>query len=260
MHTEEVMQMKTIYLAGAALLFSVSVMADVKETEEFSFEVNPGARISVENVNGDITVTGGSGDTVYVLAHKKAGSQEYMDKLKVIVDASEDHVRIETDHPDSKGGWFNWGNDNSGSVAYELTVPANVDLDSIETVNGDVTIESVDGEVQAGTVNGTVEVSGVQADVSLETVNGSIKAVFDELGVGQRVQADTVNGKITIYLPADASARVVAETVNGSIDGDDFGLEVEKGFVGRDLDGKIGDGDARVSLDTVNGSIRIKKN
>jgi Flp pilus assembly secretin CpaC len=256
----EVMQMKTIYLAGAALLFSVSVMADVKETEEFTFEVNPGARISVENVNGDIRVTGGSGDTVHVMAYKKAGSQEYMDKLKVIVDASADHVRIETDHPDSKGGWFNWGNDNSGSVAYELTVPADADLDSIDTVNGDVTIESVDGEVQAGTVNGTVEVSGVRADVSLETVNGSITAVFEELGAGQRVNADTVNGKITIYLPAEASARVVAETVNGSIDGDDFGLEVEKGFVGRDLDGKIGGGDARVSLDTVNGSIRIKKN
>ena len=252
--------MKTIYLAGAALMFSASVMADVKDTEKFSFEVNPGARISVENVNGDITVTGGIGANVEVLAHKKAGSQEYMEKLKIVIDASKDHVRIETDHPDSNGGWFNWGSDNSGSVSYELTVPADVDLDSIETVNGDVTIESVDGEVQASTVNGTVEVSGVRADVSLETVNGSIKAVFEELGAGQRVQADTVNGKITIYLPGDASARVVAETVNGSIDGDDFGLEVEKGFVGRDLDGKIGGGDARVSLDTVNGSIRIKKN
>ena len=50
-----------------------------------------------------------------------------------------------------------------------------------------------------------------------------------------------------------------AETVNGSIDADDFGLEPEKGFVGRDLDGTIGDGDARISLDTVNGSIRINE-
>jgi hypothetical protein len=36
-------------------------------------------------------------------------------------------------------------------------------------------------------------------------------------------------------------------------------LEPEKGFVGRDLSGEIGDGAARVSLDTVNGSIRIDK-
>jgi DUF4097 and DUF4098 domain-containing protein YvlB len=52
---------------------------------------------------------------------------------------------------------------------------------------------------------------------------------------------------------------VEAETVNGSISADDFGLEAEKGFVGRDLSGEIGGGDARISLDTVNGSIKISK-
>ena len=241
-------------------MFSGSALADVKETENFSFVVSPGARVSVENINGDIDVVGDNVKEVTIVAHKKAGKQEYMDELEIVVDASPDYVRIETRHPDSSGGWFSWGNDSSGSVSYELLVPMDVDLDSIDTVNGDVTIESVDGEVNAGTVNGTIEVSGANSDVDLETVNGSIKAVFDELGSGQRVKADTVNGKITVYLPANASARVVAETVNGSIDADDFGLEVEKGFVGRDLDGKIGEGNAKVSLDAVNGSIRIKKN
>jgi DUF4097 and DUF4098 domain-containing protein YvlB len=252
--------MKRAYLAGAALLLvSATAMADVKETEEFSFDVNTGARISLENVNGNIEVTGGSDSKVKVIANKKAGKQEYMDDLKIVIDATADYVRIETQHPDSKG-WFNWGNGSSGSVSYQLMVPSDVDLDSIETVNGDVTIESVDGEVKAGTVNGTISVSGLLADVNLDTVNGSIKAVFEELGAGQRVKADTVNGKIALYLPAEASARIAAETVNGSIDADDFGLKVEKGFVGRDLDGEIGGGDARVNLETVNGSIRIKRN
>jgi DUF4097 and DUF4098 domain-containing protein YvlB len=68
-----------------------------------------------------------------------------------------------------------------------------------------------------------------------------------------------VNGKIVLELPADASARVLAETINGSIDADDFGLTIDKGFVGRECDGQIGNGDARISLDTVNGSIRIVK-
>ena len=253
--------MKAPLFAGVALvLFSVTAMAGVSETENFNFDVNAGARVSVENINGDIVVVGDSGKQVKVVANKKAGKQEYLDKLEIVIDADKDYIRIETRHPDSSGGWFNWGNDSSGSVSYELLVPMDVNLDSIDTVNGDVTIESVNGEVTAGTVNGTIEVSGANADVDLETVNGSIKAVFDELGSGQRVKADTVNGKITIYLPAKASASIVAETVNGSIDAEDFGLEVEKGFVGRDLDGEIGGGDAKVSLDAVNGSIRIKKN
>ena len=247
-------------IAAAARMWAVTAAADVRETEEFSFEVNSGARISVENINGDIEVTGGGENTVKVIAHKRAGKQEYLDELKIEIDASADYIRIETDHPDREGGWFNWGNDSSGSVSFELSVPFDVVLDSIETVNGDVTIASVGGEVAAGTVNGAVDVSGLMSDVELESVNGGIKARFEKLGAGQRVEADTVNGAITVYLPAEASARVVAETVNGSIDGDDFGLKANKGFVGRDLDGRIGGGDAQVSLDTVNGSIKIRKN
>lgn len=248
-----------VWAVTGLLVFSTALTADVKETEEFDFEVNSGARISLENINGEISISGGSGDTVHVVAKKKAGKQEYLDELKVVIDADEDYIRIETRHPKSEGGWFKWGNDSSGSVSYELTVPKGVDLDAIETVNGDVIIESVSGKVKAGTVNGSLKISGLAADVDLETVNGSVKAEFDTLGEGQRVNAEAVNGRISITLPANASARIDAETVNGSIDADDFGLEPEKGFVGRDLSGEIGGGAARISLDTVNGSIRISK-
>jgi DUF4097 and DUF4098 domain-containing protein YvlB len=252
--------MKSACWTLAALMsVSLAAVADVESTEEMTFDVNPGARISLENINGDIDVVGGTGNQVEVVARKKAGSQEYLDGLKVIVDATPDYIRIETRHPKSEGSWFNWGSDGSGSVAYELTVPADIELDSIQTVNGDVHIRAVGGTVKASTVNGGLEVENLSADVGLETVNGTIVADFDVLGADQRVDADAVNGRIEIRLPADASARVTAETVNGSIDADDFGLEPEKGFVGRDLSGDIGGGDARISLDTVNGSIEITR-
>ncbi len=252
--------MKTGALVSVALLFfSAALSAAVKETEEKSFEVDPGARISLENINGDISITGTSGSTVHIVAHKKAAKQEYLDELRIVVSAEDDYVRIETRHPKSEGGWFNWGNNGSGSVSYVLEVPADVNLDTISTVNGDVEISAVRGLVKGETVNGSLVASGLEGDVDLETVNGSVRAEFDLLGDGQRVSAEAVNGKIVLIIPGDASARVEAETVNGSINADDFGLEVEKGFVGRDLSGKIGAGDAKISLDTVNGSIRIEK-
>jgi len=249
-----------IWVATAAfsLALAGAAQADVTATEEMSYDVDPGARISLENVNGDIRVSGG-GDRVHIVARKKAGKQEYLDELKIVVDATADYVRIETRHPKRDGGWFNWGGDSSGSVSYELTVPADVELDTIETVNGDVTIEAVDGKVKASTVNGGLEVNDLAGDVNLETVNGGIEAHFATLAGDQRVDVEAVNGRIELYLPADASARVTAETVNGSIDADDFGLEPDKGFVGRELSGDLGGGDARVSLETVNGSIKLKK-
>jgi DUF4097 and DUF4098 domain-containing protein YvlB len=251
--------MKTgLWIGSLLLVLAGMAAADVTETEEMNYSVNPGARISLENINGDIRIGGGADGQVRIVAHKKAGEQAYLDELKIVVEADADHVRIETRHPKSEG-WFSRGNDSSGSVAYELSVPSDVSLDSIETVNGDVTIKAVAGTVKAGTVNGGLDMENLAGDVSLETVNGSISAVFDSLGGDQRVDAETVNGKILLMVPADASARVTAETVNGSIDADDFGLEPEKGFVGRDLSGEIGGGSARISLDTVNGSIRLKK-
>jgi DUF4097 and DUF4098 domain-containing protein YvlB len=243
----------------SSLLFATAAMADVKETEEFSFSIESGGRLSLENINGGITIVGGSGDQIEVIAYKKAGAQEYMDDLEIVIDEEPDYIRIETRHPKSKNKWLNWGNDHNGSVSYELTVPSNINLDTISTVNGSVDISNVAGVVKAETVNGDLEVSGLTSDVNLETVNGGISAEFETLGGDQRVSAEAVNGKITLRIPADASARINAETVNGSIDADDFGLKPEKGFVGRDLNGEIGDGDARISADTVNGSIRIYK-
>ncbi len=246
-------------LVITSLLLTSAAIADVKETEEFSYDINSGGRLSLENINGDIEIVGGSGDKVNIIAYKKAGSEEYLEDLRVVIDADDDYIRIETKHPKNKMGWTHWGNDSSGSVSYELTVPAGIRLDTISTINGSVDISAVSGVVKAETVNGDIETSNLTSDVSLETVNGGIVADFDALGGEQRVSAEAVNGKIVLRLPANASARINAETVNGSIDAEDFGLEAEKGFVGRDLEGEIGDGDARISLDTVNGSIRVKK-
>jgi DUF4097 and DUF4098 domain-containing protein YvlB len=252
--------MKTRVLTALALLaFALTAVADVDKTEEMSFDVNPGARVSLENINGDISITGGSTDGIHVTAHKRAGTKEYLDGMEIAVDATGDYVRIETRHPKGAGSWFSWAKDSSGSISYELSVPTDVNLDSIVTVNGDVDVRSVSGKVKVSTVNGSIEANGLSSVVNLETVNGGISADFESLGQDQRVSAEAVNGKIVLNLPASASARIDAETVNGSIDAEDFGLEPEKGFVGRDLNGDIGGGDARISVNTVNGSIRIVK-
>jgi len=243
------------------LVFAVgSASADVTETKEYNFELRPDGRISLSNVNGDVHVEGVSGNQVHVVATRKAGNQEYLDGLKVEIDASDDLIRIETQYPEN-GGWFHWGEhgDRSGSVSYELTVPSSVELDSVETVNGDISIAGVKGPVSAETVNGKIDIKGLEGNVKLDTVNGTIDAQFDVLGSGQRVSADAVNGRIILRIPENASAQIHAETVNGGIDADDFGLKPEKGFVGRDLDGSLGDGEARVNIDTVNGSVSIKR-
>jgi DUF4097 and DUF4098 domain-containing protein YvlB len=252
--------MKSWVSVLAAGLLSTSALADHTEELSWTFELNEGGRISLENVNGDVDITGVAGNQVEIVAFKRAGDEDYLRQIEILIEDSPDAIRVETKHPDSGiKGMFNWGRDSSGSVRFTLKVPESVQLDAIESVNGNVTIKGVKGLVKAGTVNGDVMATGLMSDAGLETVNGSVEAYFDRFGGQQKANCESVNGRLLVVLPEDADATVSAETINGGIDGSDFGLKVDKGFIGRDMQGAIASGSARLSLDTVNGSIKIRK-
>jgi len=245
------------FIFATALLASASLFASVTEEETFSYTLDDGGRFSISNVNGSITVTGGSGDRVEIIATKKADNQKDLDGIEIEISHSASEIVVETELGDSDS-WYS--HDNSGQVKYEIIVPGGTTLDSVETVNGDVTISGVSGKVVAESVNGELEISGLANDARLATVNGGINADFDKCDGQQSIKAETVNGRVTIILPEDADVEVSADTLNGGINGRDFGLETDKGFVGSDLNGKIGDGSARLNIDTVNGSIKIRGN
>ena len=250
------MMKSRILILLVALLATGSLFASVTQEETFSFKLNDGGRFSISNVNGSIVVTGGSGDSVEIIATKKADNQEDLDKIEIEISHSSDEIVVETELGKSDR-WYSHGN-NSGSVKYEVIVPVGTELDSVDTVNGNVNISGVSGKVVAESVNGDLDVSDLAGDVGLSTVNGSIDAEFTQLEGQQRVKAETVNGRVTLKLPENANVEVSADTLNGGISAGDFGLEVEKGFVGSDLNGKIGNGSARLNIDTVNGAIKIR--
>jgi DUF4097 and DUF4098 domain-containing protein YvlB len=67
-----------------------------------------------------------------------------------------------------------------------------------------------------------------------------------------------VNGSITLEMPADLSADLDAETVNGRIDVD-FPVTGNVRKTKRELRGTIGGGGRSLDLETVNGSINIRR-
>ncbi|MFV1988229.1 MAG: DUF4097 domain-containing protein [Gemmatimonadota bacterium] len=142
--------------------------------------------------------------------------------------------------------------DNDVSVNFTVEVPAGVELEAV-TVNGDVEVESLQGAVDAVTVNGdiTIETNGA---ASATTVNGSISAQVGELT--DDAEFTTVNGGITLWLPADVSADVDATTVNGTIE-TDFPITIKGRWGPRSASGEIGGGGANLEITTVNGSIDI---
>lgn len=244
-----------LFVFAVALLATGSLFASVTEEETFSFTLEDGGRFSVSNVNGSITVTGVGGNNVEIIAIKKADNQKALDEIEIEISHSDNEIEIETELGDSDG-WFL--NSTSGQVRYKIIVPDSTELDSVETVNGDVTASGVFGNVTAESVNGDLDISDLVGDVNLSTVNGSVNAAFAKCEGEQSIKTETVNGRVTISLPESSDVQITADTLNGGINGRDFGLATDKGFVGSDLNGKIGSGSARLNIDTVNGSIKIR--
>ena len=234
---------------------SVLARGNVLQESVETYALDEGGSISLDNVNGDVSLEAWEGNDVRVEYRIIGDSEKQLDKVSVRVNSDPSHLSIETHYTNEKN---RWGNSDHARVEYELKVPATARLDGIETVNGDLSIKGMRAEVDAETVNGSIEARDLYSDAKLGTVNGSIKAWFNRFEDDQRVSIESVNGRLDAYLPDNADVRIKAETIHGSLK-NDFGIEVDKGFVGRDLNGKVGSGSARLSLDTVNGSINIHR-
>lgn len=227
----------------------------VSEHFDQTYSMSETGRISLENINGNVTVRVWDRAEVRVEAEKKASTNEILEMLKIQVDANENSIDIETDYPSSRS--FSRDRGTSMTVKYTLTVPRRANVDAIELINGSIEIEGVEGGVTAESINGKIVTRNVAGAINLSTVNGRIEPQLDSMVGVEKIDLETVNGSVNLALDPGAGVTVDVETVNGSIS-NDFGLRVNKHkYVGADLRGDIGGGGILVSIETVNGSVDI---
>jgi predicted Ser/Thr protein kinase len=223
-------------------------------------------RLRLDNVNGQTEIVGWNRNEVSIKALKHGKTQESIETTKIVVDSAPDEISIHTKQPDSQSGflrllsWLINGGTKNVTVDYAIQVPRNTCLKEIASVNGQVVIEDVSSDINVSTVNGALQVAGAEGDLKLSTVNGRITAELVSLDRGQSVSLNSVNGRIEVFLPADANAEVKADTVNGSITSDFSSLMVKKEFpVNENLKGTLGNGGASVKASTVNGKISVRR-
>ncbi|PYS76700.1 MAG: hypothetical protein DMF66_13260, partial [Acidobacteria bacterium] len=231
-------------------------------TEEFhqTYPLAGEGRVSLSNINGDVRVAAWDRNEVKVDAVKRAYMQERLQEARIEVDAAPSSVHIETKYPESS--WSGRDRDrreNPASVEYTLTVPRGASLEEVNLINGGLIVEGLAGPVHASSVNGRVSARGLTGAVNLSVVNGRLEATLDRLSESGAITLKAVNGPVVVTIPSDSNATLRASTVSGSIS-NDFNLPVREGeYVGRDLEGRLGQGGARVRLDNVNGSISIRR-
>jgi len=249
--------LKSVCMATLMLTCSLQIQAKVVDEIEKTFKVDSDSSFRLDNINGSLDIIGWNKDVIKVTAVITADNQRDRDRISIDIIQNSRGVNVETRYAKQIEGVEH----HSGKIDYTVKVPFAAQLPSIELVNGSLTIENVTGEINAELVNGAIVATELGGDSEMSSVNGSInvkyKTITSQLN---RINLETVNGSVKLYLPDEISALINIETVHGSIK-NDFGLKAEKGmFVGHFLTGSIGSGDVDISIDSVNGSVKVLKN
>lgn len=242
-------------------------------SKEFSAEFDAGSRshLSVETLNGSITVEGYKGEKVSIKAEievtgrKEKTCEKILEDVEINITEKADKIDIDVDSP-SKFGY-------STNVTFDIKVPDRMKIDG-ETANGSISVSNITSGVDLETVNGAIRCKDVTGGIDAETVNGKIKLT----DVAGKIDAATVNGAISCYFNADPPTIIDFETVNGGIDATFKSLpnatiyastyngnisvsgasaSINKRFR-REFKGVLGQGEGRYDMETINGSIDIE--
>ena len=253
-------------LLPALILLSVAssacdiITADLKakESQEWrkTYQLQPGGRVEVSNVNGKIDVTPSSDNTVEVVATKigrgatAEAAKAALERVEIVEQSSPEQIKIETKVPRSNG-LFN----GSAQVEYVVRVPATAEV-KFTTVNGGIELAGLKGRINAETTNGGVRARNVGGPIEATTTNGGVEVELTEV-MEPGVKLECTNGGIRLRLPSDAKANLSASITNGGIDVSGMSLERTTESSRRRLEARLNGGGPAIRLSGTNGGIHI---
>ena len=248
-------------LASPALADEVSV--------PFSDSSQPGI-VSVSLINGSIAVEGYNGREVEIeaIARKKEDDQSKSGRIKISrtsvgLDVTElnNVMKIRTES-------------HNKTIDLVIRVPFEVNL-RLKTVNsGFISVDNVQGEIEANNTNGAIRLTNIDGSVVANTVNGEVKVSFSEFDASKPLHCSTLNGDVVVTLPNQPRADLSLQTTHGNVVSDfEIILDASTATLessrkdGRQrfrikknhtFTGSINGGGQRIKLKTFNGDIVLR--
>ena len=153
---------------------------------------------------------------------------------------------------------------------FELQVPAGIEIELSTVTDGEISVAGVHGDFDVSNVNGGIEMTGLRGSGSIHTVNGPILADFSR-SPSAVSDFKTVNGNVEVSFPHDLSADLELTTQFGELwtEFDIESLPVQP--TTRETRGgktvikaggplvRIAQGGPRLSFETLNGDVLIRK-
>jgi len=163
-------------------------------TEAFSRTVRLGRNgtFDLQNVSGDITITGGGGDDVRIDATKRvrhpneAEAKTILSEIQIQVEERGGRVDVRTEYPRGR----NW----AGGVDFTVAVPRDASV-GLRTVSGTVKVSNVNGELRAESVSGDIITSSTRKLRMVKTVSGDLEVTDAE---ADEFSVSTVSGDLIV--------------------------------------------------------------
>ena len=216
-----------------------------KEEIRRSFQLSPGANISIKTISGpvDIKTVGGNSTEVYIV--RSAETQRDLDCYRTVVEQTGAglSIRHEQDCRNVRS-----------HQRVELRVPHDVNL-RLESISGDVHIGDIGGEINLESISGGVWIDQSNGDVRLNSISGQVNLNIARLDRGIRLSS--ISGRVNLRFGAGVNADVSVSSISGHVSSDIPGVTVEK--VGdSDYRAQVGRGGPEISISSVSGRITLQ--
>jgi len=229
-----------------------------REVSEYRINLEGKTKVTLENVNGKIDVFKGDSTTGLVvkaekIAHvKKRELNEPFTEASVDIDSTSEVVRIKSEMEKHKG-FIRFDFNGNTKINYTITLPPGVEF-SVDNTNGSVSFNNISNNLNVSIINGGVDLENASGMNKYDLTNGKVKGTLDST---KGMIIDIVNGGVNLELDSTFSAKFSIETVNGRVSEENLNFtSIAAGK--KSLVGRLGDSDAEVKMDIVNGKVVLK--
>jgi len=199
--------------------------------------------LSLANINGSVTIKTGPKKSLFLRATKRARKESLLDALEVSTEIHNNHLAITTKNNNKR---------KTGSIDYELIVPASLDIalnitgygtvsikdvhgaldivaqDNIEIINtkklasaqtlkkGSISIINAHGPIEIYTQQGSITGENIMHNCDARSTSGKISLAYKQVPPTSSINLTTASGNIQLALPAETNAAICGNTTYGT--------------------------------------------
>jgi len=237
---------------GAGLSDFKNATGQTREDKRESYELAPGARVEVFNINGSVNIETSDSKTADIYIERIGPSAESLNRRRVDIEYNSNTLKIYG----SKGNTGFWARlfSSSPSERVTLKLPRQIAL-LAKGINGPVVAGDVEGSLEVRGVNGRVQVGSANGTADLRGINGNVVLALKQLNL-DAVSLSGINGNIELRLAAGLNGYLDVKGINGRLVADGAPVSIEKGRRGRYWV-QIGSGGNSITAIGITGNIRV---